>query len=157
MPGLHVGLGDDLSDLLALAKQDPSVNAGVPMSTGAKVAIGLSVVSATALGLWWYTHRHFENPALPPEGVQPEQFSRGTRKTSLRQPPKRRVSFRVRLGVSPAYDYVVLFPNGTAILYRKRYAVVKFRPAPYQLGKIRNGEGDLLIYADQILESLVGR
>jgi len=176
----------------AIADLSTTSKPGAPMSTGAKVVIGIGVVGAAATGgLWWYAHRHhmtmmqaakslvphrhpsphalpprrrrgreevFENPpTLPPEGMQPEQFSRGTRKTSPRQPPKRRVSFRVRLDVSPAYESVVLFPNGTAILYRKRYPVVKFRPAPYQLGKIRHGEGELFIYADQILESLVGR
>jgi len=52
---------------------------------------------------------------------------------------------------------VVLFPDATAILYRYRYPVVRFRPAPYQFRKITRGEGDLFIYADQVVENLVAR
>jgi len=133
------------------------------MSTGTLVAIG--VVGLAAVGgvvLYLKKRPHAElarNPTSslpPPAGAQPEQFP-PRRSSTRRKPSKRPIAFRVSLGVSPAYDFVQLMPDSTAVYYRYGYKIARFRPAPYQFSKISHGEGDLFIYADQILENLVGR
>ncbi len=131
------------------------------MSTGTAVAIG--AVSLAAIGGVVYLSTRpahamalAKNPTFPANN-QPEQFAPRPRSASRRKPSKRPIAFRVRLDVSPAYEAVVLFPDATAILYRYRYPVVRFRPAPYPVSKISRGEGDLFIYADQVVENLVAR
>jgi hypothetical protein len=70
--------------------------------------------------------------------------------------PDRRVAFRVNLDVDPSYEAIILVSDDSAVLYRYRKPIIKFRPTKYQFGKIRQQHGELLIYADQIVRSLIG-
>jgi hypothetical protein len=138
---------------LALSSGTTAPSSGGSLSTGAVVALGVVGLAAIG-GVWWLAAHHHPNPTFGPNGDANRLRARSTKP---RQTKKRLVAFRARLDVSPAYEVIVIFPNETAILYRYRYPVVRFRPAPHQLRKIRYGEGEVLIYADQIIESLVGR
>ena len=148
-------------------------------STATKVVIGTAVIGAAAFGgLWWYANRSgmtigqasksllhrvvpaLENPIFSPENIAPE-FPRGVPPYTFhpkprRQPPRRRVAIRVRLGVSPAWEEILLQPDNTAILWRNNYKIVRFKPGPYQFKKIRESYGIVEIRTDQIIESLVG-
>lgn len=92
--------------------------------------------------------RLHENPALPSYDVP-----RLKAKTKTNNP----IAFRVRLDVSPAYEVVILGSDGTATLFRYRYPIVRFKPLPYQLSKIRHARGDIVIYTNQIVETLINR
>jgi len=137
---------------LALSSGTTAPSSGGSLSTGAVVALGVAGLAAIG-GVWWLAAHHHPNPTFGPDAANRLR----ARSTKPRQTKKRLVAFRARLDVSPAYEAIVIFPNETAILYRYRYPVVRFRPAPYQLRKIRYGEGEVLIYADQVIESLIGR
>ena len=57
----------------------------------------------------------------------------------------RLVAYRVRLEQD-----IVEFEGRTAVLYRNDVAVAAFRPSPFQKTKIRSGEGEMLVFSDQL-------
>lgn len=90
--------------------------------------------------------RRRETPLLPPGSTPVHPAPIVVRKSS-----SRRVAYRVDLSGDPYVEAVRMLPDGTAVLYRRRRPMARFRPAKYQFLKIRSSEGALLIYADQLL------
>ena len=63
----------------------------------------------------------------------------------------RRVAYQVDLNGDPYIETIRVLPNGDALIYRHTRPIAKFAPSPYQLAKIRSGNGSLSIYVDQLL------
>jgi hypothetical protein len=62
----------------------------------------------------------------------------------------RTVAFRVQLGGDPYREAVVLRDRSRATLFRHGRPLVTFRASEYQQAKIRSGNGEILIFTDQI-------
>jgi len=165
---LHLAFSPGALDAIRTGIQRPAAKPG--LSTGATVAVAATAVPILAVaGLWIYSrvldetmghafdhvvsklkrighHRRSAHEQLNPIDTYPHSYS-----TSR----NRRVAFRTRLDIDPYYESVILHPDGTATFSRYRRPLVRFQPGQYQLAKIRSGHGELLIYADQIIESVV--
>lgn len=60
----------------------------------------------------------------------------------------RSVAYRADLG--NGMDRIALTKTGSAVLYRREQPVAKFKASKYQKTKIRSGEGEVLIFTDQL-------
>jgi hypothetical protein len=59
-------------------------------------------------------------------------------------------SVAYRADLDSDMDRIALTKNGTAIFYRREQPVAKFKASKYQKTKIRSGEGEVLIFTDQL-------
>jgi hypothetical protein len=119
-----------------------------------KVAVGVAILGAAAMGgLWWYARRTHQ-----PMGQAARHLVRWPWfKTHRRRNPleltdgsEKRVAYRVVLGRDAESDRIRMLANGHAMLVRGQEHI-RFRPLPYQMAKIRTGEGALLLYTDQLI------
>jgi hypothetical protein len=62
----------------------------------------------------------------------------------------RTVAYRVALGRDPILETIVVRRDGRAVLVRRQTPVATFKPTEYQNAKIRSGNGEILIFTDQL-------
>jgi hypothetical protein len=124
-------------------------------STASKVIAGVAVTAAiSAAALWAYAYYQkitFGSALYKVVGRFAKENPIAVDVPRRRTSKGRRLAYRVRLDASPSMEYVQVMPDGSAILLRHGHQVAKFRPTTYQLPKIHAGDGELLIFVDQLI------
>jgi hypothetical protein len=130
------------------------------MDQGTSIFVGVLAGAALAVGGLWLYQRYGEQLALPagPSMNPLPQLPWTTTPLARRSSSgggghneNRRVAYRVQLGEDPYYETIAMMGDGTAVFFRRRRPMARFRPTAYQLAKIRAGEGEVFLYRDQLI------
>lgn len=137
-------------------------------TTAAKVVGGVAAASAIGAGALFI---YAKTQGTTVGALLAKAFTSSKRFVGLRENPLppllaaarpgttkgRKVAYRVRLELDPVVETIRVDGDGTATLIRYGREIVRFTPSDWQLVKIRAGEGEVLIFADQVRATLVTR
>lgn len=166
---LKAAIGSNISDIQAqqilAARSNPTCDVANSKTSVLKTTAIVGALGAGAL--WWYSlhnglsftqgakrvYSNVKHTVTKPFGRKRNPIDTVNVLPVKSSTGGRTVAFRVRIS---EMETILLEDKSNAVLYRYNTALVRFRPTTYQLTKIRAGEGEVLIFEDQIVDRLVG-